>query len=270
MREKTLDALTESLKVLAIDLNDRMNRQPQESYSTRLFIGQVAYSVSLRAYKLDNHMNATKTEDLLRVYTGSLEFWSNKVSTSLLSDFQDSLENYKEDWYDNERRRSWESKTKKPITDYVFLLTYFYRDCHWNRGSRASNPANDSTEHSHTQFIASHCVQHIPHLTTSLLPKPNSPTFHGPTHPLHHPHKHPRHPRVPCRGPRTDSFRRLLHRRHLQLPCPLHLHPSHCRRQRHCRVPGYRVQGYCGGGQLARTRWRGDREAAEEVRSRGL
>lgn len=112
MREKTLDALTESLKVLAIDLNDRMNRQPQESYNTRLFIGQVAYSVSLRAYKLDNHMNATKTEDLLRVYTGSLEFWANKVSTSLLSDFQDSLENYKEDWYDNERRRSWESKTK--------------------------------------------------------------------------------------------------------------------------------------------------------------
>lgn len=123
MREKTLNVLTEALKVLAVDLNNRMNEQPQDSYSTRLFIGQVAYSVSLRAYNLDSYMNATKTEGLLRVYTDSLEFWINSVSASLLSEFQDTLDSYKEDWYDNERRHSWESKQQH--TQNETLLFYY-------------------------------------------------------------------------------------------------------------------------------------------------
>lgn len=111
MREKTLDGLTGSLKTLAFDLKERMDAQ--QSLSTKLFIGQVAYSVSLRAYKFDSLMNATKTEDLLKVYTESLEFWINQISTTILVDFKSNLHNNKENWYDNDRRSSWESKINK-------------------------------------------------------------------------------------------------------------------------------------------------------------
>lgn len=111
IREKTLDGLTGSLKTLAADLKERMDAQ--QPLSTKLFIGQVAYSVALRAYKFDSLMNATKTEDLLKVYTESLEFWINQISTTILVDFKSNIHNNKENWYDNDRRSSWESKIDK-------------------------------------------------------------------------------------------------------------------------------------------------------------